>query len=91
VIDREADLEPAAEGLNVTVIVWLCPAAIVAVVGDTLNCEPSVPVTVMPDIVNAALPVLEIVNVAVPETPTFTLPAEREVVDSEMAGVESEA
>ena len=61
--DKEADFDPADEGVNVTVIVWLPPAAIVAVLGDTLNCEVSVPVAVMPEMERVALPVLLIVNV----------------------------
>ncbi|OGG45371.1 MAG: hypothetical protein A3F84_27070 [Candidatus Handelsmanbacteria bacterium RIFCSPLOWO2_12_FULL_64_10] len=61
--DREADFGPADDGVNVTVTAWLPPAAIVAVVGDTVNCEESGPVTVIPVTDRLALPVLLIVNV----------------------------
>ena len=36
-MNRVADFVPAEVGVNITVTVRLCPAATVAVVGDTLN------------------------------------------------------
>ncbi|OGG43599.1 MAG: hypothetical protein A3F84_24065 [Candidatus Handelsmanbacteria bacterium RIFCSPLOWO2_12_FULL_64_10] len=82
-IDSEADLAPAEVGANVTVTVCAGPPALtVKVVGLTVNCEASVPETVMPVTLRTELPVLETVKVAVPEDPTFVLSIAREITDS---------
>ena len=81
-MDSDADFAPLEVGVKVTVTVCAAaPELTVKVVGLTVNCEASVPLTVMPVMLRAALPVLETVKVAVPEVPTLTLPAETEVAD----------
>ena len=61
--------------MNVTVTVWAGPPElIVKEVGLTVNCDASVPDTVMLETVRTAVPVLEIVKTCVPEDPTLTLP-----------------
>gem|GEM_PF-5701169 len=55
--------------------VWLAPATIVAVVGDTLNCAASVPDRVMPDTLSVALPRFVTVKVVLPDDPVLTVPA----------------
>ena len=88
-MDKEADFVPVEVGENVTVTVCAVPPElIVKEVGDAVNSVASVPVTVMPDTVNAALPVLDTVNVDVPEVPTSTLSNERDVVDREITGAD---
>lgn len=85
-MDREVDFAPAETGANVTVIVWPPPEAIVAVVGDTVNCEASVPVNIIPATDKLALPVLLIVNVFCDVAPTFVLSIASEVVERLIAG-----
>ena len=81
-MDREADLEPVEEGVNVTVTVWAGPPALtVKEVGLTLNCPASVPDTVMLDTVSAAVPALETVKTCVPDDPTPTVPNDNEEDD----------
>ena len=87
-MDREADFDPAEEGLNVTVIVTPCPADSVAVAGDTLNCEESVPVAVMLLTVRFPPPLLLIVNVFCDVDPTFVLSIASEMVDRLMTGAD---
>ena len=70
-IDSEAAFAPTDVGVNVTVIVSLPPDATVAATGDTVNCDASVPPTVIPDTVRSPVPVLSIVNVFWDEDPTL--------------------
>ncbi|OGG45372.1 MAG: hypothetical protein A3F84_27075 [Candidatus Handelsmanbacteria bacterium RIFCSPLOWO2_12_FULL_64_10] len=84
--DREADFGPTDDGVNVTVIVRLFPAATVAVVGDTLNWSASVPVTVMPAIDKTPSPVLLTVNDFLDVASTFVLSIVREMADRLMDG-----
>jgi hypothetical protein len=73
VIKREADRVPAMVGAKMAVKIWLCPAAIVAVVCETVNASS---LDVMLLITKEDCPVLVIVNVFTPVPPTFTLPNE---------------
>ena len=81
-MDREADLEPTDEGVKVTVTVCAAaPALIVKEVGLRVNCTASVPDTLMPDTVSAAVPVLDTVNACVPDDPIPTFPNDSEEDD----------
>jgi hypothetical protein len=80
-MDKEADFGPAEVGENVTVNDLLTPAAIVVSVGDTRNCEASVPVTMMPEMDRLPLPGFEIVKVFCEVPPTAVLSIANEVAD----------
>ena len=70
-IDRVPDLFPRATGLNVTVTVWFCPAAIVREVWDTVNV---VSFEVIPLTIKGDWPGFVIVKVCWALCPTRTLP-----------------
>ena len=85
-MDSVAVFAPADDAVNVTVTVCaVAPAFTVNVAGLTVNREASVPPTVIPVTLNAALPVFPTVNVAVAEEFRFAL-SDSDVVDKEMAG-----
>ena len=61
-MDRVAVLFPGKAGEKVTVIVWLFPAAMEAVAGDTLNGAAPIPVTLMSERDKTPHPVLLIMK-----------------------------
>ncbi|OGG43827.1 MAG: hypothetical protein A3F84_20240 [Candidatus Handelsmanbacteria bacterium RIFCSPLOWO2_12_FULL_64_10] len=81
-MDRVADFTPAEVGVNTTVTFRESPAGIVAVAGDTLNCEESLPVTVMPVTDRLAQPGLERIKVFCAVAPTFVLSKGKDEADS---------
>ncbi|OGG43595.1 MAG: hypothetical protein A3F84_24045 [Candidatus Handelsmanbacteria bacterium RIFCSPLOWO2_12_FULL_64_10] len=86
-IDIEAVLSPAEVGANVTVIVTLCPAASVAVAGETVNCKASGPPTVISVTDMPVLPGFEIVNVFWEVEPTLVLSNVSEEAERVMPGL----
>ena len=82
-MDRLADRLPGdPPGVNVTVTVCAAaPALTVKEVGLIVNCAASVPDTLMPDTVSVAVPVLDTVNVCVPDDPMPTFPNDSEEDD----------
>lgn len=85
-IVRIADFAPTVTGANETVMVWLAPNAIVAVVGKMLNMAASVPIKAIPDTTRLAVPVLVITNVFCDVEPTMVVSIINEV-GTEMAGL----
>jgi hypothetical protein len=83
---REAVLGPAEVGANVTVTVRGV-VVIVAVVGDTVNCEASGPPAVMLVMERVPVPVFEIVNVLKDVAPWTVLSIVSEVADRLIAGL----
>ena len=87
-MDRAADLVPADVGVKVTVTVCSDPlAAMVRVVGETVNCEASVPVTVIPVTDSVAVPVLLMVNVFCDVAPIVAGSIVKDVDDTRITGV----
>jgi len=74
VIVSAADLAPAAVGVNVTVIVWLCPAATVAEVGLIVNAASLDEIALT--VIEAVAWLFVSVNVCWPDCPTRTFPNE---------------
>lgn len=85
-MESAADFSPREAGANNTVTCCAPPAVIVAVGGDSLNGEVSLPVTAIFVTDRAAFPVFEIVNVWVLDDPTPTLPKARVVADRARTG-----
>ena len=87
-MDRAADLVPADVGVKVTVTVCSDPlAAMVRVVGETVNCEASVPVTVIPVTDSGAVPGLLMVNVFCDVVSAVVLSIASAVTDSAITGM----
>ncbi len=82
-MDREAERLPG-DPVGVKVTVTVCAAAPALTVNEeglTVNCAASVPETVIPVTLRAALPVLDTVNVCAPFDPMLTVPNDRDEAD----------
>ena len=82
-MDREADRLPSVPvGVKVTVTVSAVPPALTLNEdGLTVNCDASVPETVMPEMVSAPVPGFDTVKVCVPDDPMLTVLKDNELGD----------
>jgi hypothetical protein len=87
VINKVAVLFPTEVGKNATVKVWLLPAPIAAVAGNTRNWEAPVPVNLILEMDKVPPPALSTVNVFCEEVPIGVSSIDNAVTDTLICGV----